>query len=176
MNLSDLLKELEAKGVTIKVNEAAEGAENAEQSFELVKFPAAAADTETPDEDGDEEGAQAPALFSQEETDALKALAKSAPALLKDLPAAIAMAQNAATREKVEKDSLIARIKANQANVYTDDELAGMPLSTLTKLDGQMNVNYSGLGGAHGTSQNADAPEFIVLPQPVLLAAPVKES
>lgn len=172
MKLNELIEELKGKGVVIKVNEAAEDAEDKNPSFELESFePKAPAAQPDPDDNPDDEPKPDP-LFTQEEAVALKSLAKSAPTLLKDLPAAIRMAQNAETREKSEKAALVSKIKANQSNVYSDAELDSMSLPVLTKLDAQMSVNYSGFGSS--VIDNAAQGDEIVVP-PAVLLAPVKE-
>ena len=178
MKLNELLEELKGKGVVIKVNEAAEDAEDKTPSFELESFapvtPVARKDPDDDDSDADaaDDEPETKPLFTQEEATALKSLAKSAPALLKDLPAAIQMAQNAARREQSEKAALVSKIKANQSNVYSNEELGSMSLPVLTKLDAQMSVNYAGLGSSV-IDNSAQADEFVV--PPAVLLAPVTE-
>ena len=96
------------------------------------------------------EAPEAPALFSPEEVTALKALAVAAPAIqnaLKDVPAAIQMAQNAQTQAEARKTELVALLKTNQANVFSEDELKGMSINALEKFNAQLTTSYVGAGG-----------------------------
>jgi len=154
LNLNGLVGFLQGKGWNIKVNEAAE---NEDEIFEIEEGTTAPPNEEPPEE-----------MLSAEELTALKGFAtvlakngslfteEALVGALKTVPAAAQLVQNAQEREKLEKDSIIATIKTNSSNVYTDDELAGMSLPVLTKLNAQMNVNYLGMGGA--TFQNAEEP------------------
>ena len=76
-------------------------------------------------------------------------------------------AKNLEEKEKAERDQLVASIKANAANTFSDDELAAMPQTALVKLNGQMNMSYAGLGGAHVITNADDKPLSV---KPVLLA------
>ncbi len=155
LSLNGLIGYLQGKGWKVHVNE---DAESEDSTFEVVEEPT----VDTVDEPSDE-------MLSAEELKALKGfatmLAKNGQLLseenllgaLKIVPAAAQLVQNAQEREKLEKDSIIATIKTNSSNVYTDDELAGMSLPVLTKLNSQMNVSYLGMGGA-AMYQNAEEP------------------
>jgi len=165
MNLKELLPFLKGRGIAVKANESLE-------EFEVEETQT------TPGPQPD-----APAGLSAEELTALKGLAAFATKLnelggvetlatLKDVPAAIALAKNFQQKEQADKDALVAAVKANSANPYSDDELAGMTAQVLTKLNAQMNVNYAGLAGGAQVFENVSQPLTI---KPVMLA-PVKEA
>jgi hypothetical protein len=155
MKWNDLLAYLSGKGIQVKANSESE---EEEPTFDVSEV-APAKDKE----DDEPEPKQNSAILTDGELSALKALAQAAPALL-------AVQQNAARQAQDEKAAVVAEIKANRSNVYSDDELAGMSLPVLTKLNAQMNVNYAGLGGAR-----YQEPDFLAVPA-VLLAKPEKEA
>jgi hypothetical protein len=153
MKWNDLLAYLSGKGIQVKANSESE---EDEPSFDVSEVAPAK-------EEDEPEPKQNSAVLTDGELSALKALVQAAPALL-------AVQQNAARQAQNDKASVVAEIKANRANVYSDDELAGMSLPVLTKLNAQMNVNYAGLGGAR-----YQEPDFLAVPA-VLLAKPEKEA
>lgn len=151
MNLEELNAKLKGRGVTITANEKGE--------FEVEE-------TQTPVSE------EAP--LSAEDIATLKALAaKVTPETvqnlesLKDVPAAVKFAQNIQAQEDAEKEQLIATIKTNSANPYSDEELKAMPKGILAKLNAQMNVSFAGLGGAQVFTNTAEAPLGL---RPILLA------
>lgn len=95
--------------------------------------------------------------------DAITKLAEQAPTLLE-------VTQNAQAERDARKKQLIAEIKMNSANPYTDDELNGFSLPVLTKMNSQYNVDYSGFGAGFTMSQNneSDTDEVLVPPSVVL--------
>jgi hypothetical protein len=96
---------------------------------------------------------------------ALKSLAALGPKLnAATLDQALQLAQNFEAQQKAEKDSIILAIKANGTNPYTDDDLAGMSLPVLMKLNGQMNMNYA-LAGAPVTLFGNENVQVLGLPQ-----------
>jgi len=167
-NLAGFVAYLQGKGMKVKVNEDA-GSED--ETFEFTE-------EETPEVDKEE--VSDPTMLSEEELMALKGFAQvlakngkltkaiedgTFDTALSTVPAAAELVRNAQAQQKSEKDSLVATIKANSSNIYTDEELGAMPNPVLVKLNAQMNVNYSGLGGA--VFQNTEQPLVI---RPVLLA------
>lgn len=157
-NLHGLLAYLQGKGYKVKLNEDAESEEETFEIREEEVIPQPDAELSPPDE-----------LLSAEELSALKrlatVLAKNGNLIevidsgdldeaLKTVPAAAELVRNAQAQSKAEKDSLIATIKANSANIYSDEELNSMSNPVLVKLNAQLNVNYMGLGGAF-VQQNA---------------------
>ncbi len=98
-----------------------------------------------------------PTLVSEEELQELAALARNHDLMalvqngdllkaLQALPAAAQLVQNAQLEEKTRKDGLIAQIKANGSNPYSDEELGVMPVSMLVKTNAMLNVDYGGMG------------------------------
>jgi hypothetical protein len=152
MKLPELFAFLKKKGLKVTANE-----EEGEQVFEV-----------------EEETVAAPApVFSEEEVAALKSLAASGPAILnalKDIPAAIQMAQNAQTQAAAQRTELVEKIKANTSNPYSDEELAAMPVSAIVKLNAQLNTSYLAAGG--GAFSKDKKP---LTPPPALLAQPEKK-
>jgi hypothetical protein len=151
MKLEELKAILKAKGITLNASENGE--------FEVVE------ETQTPVSE---------AGLSAEDITALKALAaKVTPETvqnlesLKDVPAAVRLAQNLQAQETAEVEQLIATIKTNTANPYSDEELKAMPKSVLVKVNAQMNVSFAGLGGAQVFTNTAEAPLGL---RPILLA------
>ena len=157
-SLQDLISFLQGKGIKVKQNEAGEF---------LVEEPTTPADATTTARSDAES-------LSAEDVAALKSLASLAPVLnalnATDLPAQLQVVTNFAKsiqeKDKSEREQLVASIKANAANVYSDEELAVMPSSALVKLNAQLNMSYVGLGGPHPISNQDEAPLAI---QPVLL-------
>ncbi len=153
MKLPDFFKFLQGKGIQVKQNSSGE--------FE-VEEPTTLTD-------------QAPAL-SADEIAALKSLAASAARLnafddealaaLKQVKVVANFAKGLEEKEKAERTALVAAIKANGANVYSDEELAAMPQTVLVKLNAQMNTSYAGLVGVSLFTNEDDAPLGIM---PVLL-------
>ena len=148
MKLDEVNAILKAKGITLNANESGE--------FEVV------------------EETQAPASeagLSAEDIAALKALAaKITPETVQNLeqmPAAVRLAQNFQAQETAEVEQLIATIKTNSANPYSDEELKAMPKSVLVKVNAQMNVSFAGLGGVQVFTNTAEAPLGL---RPILLA------
>jgi hypothetical protein len=148
MKLEEVNAILKAKGITLNADESGE--------FEVV------------------EETQAPASeagLSAEDIAALKALAaKVTPETVQNLeqmPTAVRMAQSFQAQETAEVEQLIATIKTNSANPYSDEELKAMPKSVLVKVNAQMNVSFAGLGGAQMFTNTAEAPLGL---RPILLA------
>ncbi len=171
-NFKEIVEKLSKLGVKANIKGDGEDAELEIVGNADVATPADDSQTTEPDEDDTP-------LFSTEEVAALKMLAGIAPALqatLKDVPAAIQMAKNAASLAEAEKVALVARIKANASNIYSDEELAGMGLPVLTKLNAQMNIDFSAAGvGSFQNQFNAGSEAILLNASPVLLA-PVKEN
>lgn len=157
LSLNGLIGYLQGKGWKVQVNE---DATSEDETFEVVEEPTPAIpEVDTTDE-----------VLSPEELKGLKAFAtilagnsqlidsdgKALLEALKVVPAAAQLVQNAQERERLEKESIIATIKTNSANVYTDEELNGMSLPVLTKMNAQMNVSFLGMGGGSATYQNAE--------------------
>lgn len=170
LSLNGLIGYLQGKGWKLQVNEDAES-EN--ETFEVLEEP----NTET-----EETAELSDEVLSEEELKALKGLAtvlakngKLIDAIgagtldqaLSAVPAAAQLVANAAEREKLEKDQLIAVIKQNSSNIYSDEELATFSVPVLTKMNAQMNVSYAGLGGA--VFQNAEQP--LLLPSSLVAQA-----
>jgi hypothetical protein len=162
-SLQDLFAFLQGKGIKVKQNEAGEF---------VVDEPTTPAPGAAPG---------VPSLSADDIT-ALKSLAALAPTLnafdaetiegLKGLKVVTNFAKNLEEKEKAEREQLVASIKANAANVYSDEELASMSPVVLTKLNAQMNMSYVGLGGAQLTTNADDEPLSI---KPVLLAGEEEE-
>lgn len=135
MKLQELLAMLKGKGFKVEHNET-------DESF-VVEAPP--------------EPVVAPsAALSVDEVDALKKLALSAGAIeaaLVAIPAVTQVAQNVQAEQAARRAELVASIKAN-SSLFGDDDLAGMTLPQLTKLNTQTSVNYAGLGGGYA-QQNA---------------------
>lgn len=151
MKLDEVNAILKAKGITLNASENGE--------FEVVE------ETQTPVSEGG---------LSAEELAALKVLAAGITpetvqnlASLKDVPAAVRLAQNLQAQEEAEKEQLIATIKTNSANPFSDEELKAMPKAVLAKMNAQMNVSFAGLGGAQVFTNTAEAPLGL---RPILLA------
>lgn len=135
MDLKKLQETLKAKGIALTVNEAGD--------YSVEETPAPASET-----------------LSAEEIAALKTVLVWFAKLgnsqeidqvaqnLKDIPTAIRLAQNIQAQEKAERDQLVATIKANSANPYSEEELSALPTAVLTKLNAQLNVSFAGLAGA----------------------------
>lgn len=172
LSLQGLVGYLQGKGWKVKLNEETE---SEEEVFELEEG------LEEEDETTDN------TMISEEEMQALKGfaqvLAKNGSITeaiqsgtlieaLKAFPAAAELVRNAQAQETEQKNSIIAAIKTNSSNTYTDEELAGMTVPVLTKLNAQMNVSYAGLGGGNAFQNASDQPLGI---RPVLLAMPQKE-
>lgn len=103
-------------------------------------------------------------MLSEAELTALKSLAALSPKLnAASLDQALQLAQNFEAQQKAEKDSLILSIKQNGSNPYTDDDLAGMSLPVLMKLNSQMNMSYAGAGPAMSLFGN-ESVEVLTLP------------
>lgn len=178
LNLAGLIGYLQGKGMKVHLNEDASAEEDA---FEVIEDPAPVVVPEVEEE----EASPPDETLSAEELKALKnfatVLAKNGKLIeaiesgtldtaLNTVPAAAELVRNAQAREKLEKDQLIATIKANSSNVYSDEELGALPNPVLVKLNAQMNVNYMGMGGA--VIQNAEQP----LGLPTSLLAQVEEA
>ena len=168
-SLSGLFGFLEGKGVRVKLNEEAAGED---EQFELVE------DGTTPPLIP--EPAVTNPLFSEEEVKGLKTLlatfAEVEPEAftnaLKGIPAALSFIQNAEKIAESDKANLIASIKANSANTYTEEELTALPVSVLNKMDAQMNVNYMAMGGAQEIYANED----VLQPKPALFGMVEQEA
>jgi hypothetical protein len=157
MKLEELNAILKARGITLNASENGE--------FEVVEETHAAPSSGSPVSE---------AGLSAEDITALKALAaKVTPETiqnlesLKDVPAAVRLAQSFQAQETAEVEQLIATIKTNTANPYSDEELKAMPKSVLVKVNAQMNVSFAGLGGATVFTNTAEAPLGL---RPILLA------
>jgi hypothetical protein len=155
MKKNDFVQWLKDKlHLEVKVNEATG---EQEETFEILKEPLAATPT--------------PAQFTENEATALKSLAGSATAILaalKDIPKAIALAQNAETQANARKTEMVALIKANQSNQLTEEELKTLTLPVLEKMNAQLNIDYTGAGGAGRVIEKGKGLEV----KPVLLAKP----
>jgi len=167
-SLSGLFGYLAGKGVQVKLNEEAA---SEDQQFELIE------DSSTPplvDEPATNQ-------FSDEEVVGIKKMitlfAEVEPEAftnaLKGIPAVTHFIQNAEEAAKTQKAGVIASIKANSANVYTDEELEGMAFPVLNKLDAQMNVNYMALGGAQEIYANED--DSVLQPKAALFSMAEQE-
>lgn len=122
---------------------------------------------------------------SGEELDALKSFAQlmvknkavfsseNLLAAVKTAPAAAVMVKNAQASQQRERESLIATIKTNAANIYSDEDLNSMPLPILVKMNAQMNVSYAGAGGAQAVYENSSQPLRV---RPVLLGTQREEA
>lgn len=160
VKVPEFLSFLKGKGIQVS--------QNAEGEFE-VEEPTTPAATADPGANG----------LSADDIAALKSLASLAPTLnalsAGDLPAQLQVVTNFAKsieeKDKVEREQLVASIKANAANVYSDEELAALPSSMLVKLNAQMNMSYVGLGGPQLVQNADDAP--LAIP-PVLLVEEVE--
>lgn len=169
-DFKEIVEKLSKLGVKTNIKGDGEDIE-----FEIVGN----ADTVTAPDDSQIGDTDEAPLFSTEEVAALKALAATAPALqtaLKEVPAAIQMAKNAASAAESEKSALVAKIKANASNIYLDEELAGMSLPVLTKLNAQMNIDFSAAGVGSFQKQFTSASEAILLNASPVLLAHVKEN
>lgn len=169
LSLNGLVGYLQGKGWKVRLNE---DAKSEEETFEILE------EEVPPVEDSDD--TSDPTMVSEEELVSLKALAGALAKngklveviqngeldkILETVPAAAALVQNAREEQKVEKDALVASIKTNGSNIYTDEELSSLPIPVLRKLDAQMNVSFAGLGGAV-VYQNEEAP--LTLPSSAL--------
>lgn len=163
LSLQGLVGYLTGKGVKVHLNEDANAGEDV---FDITEEPVVPVIPETPDESPDD-------VLSAEELVAMKDFARaltknqklieaigngSLELALTTVPAAAELVRNAQARDKVEKDQLIAEIKTNDSNVYSDAELEALPSSVLVKMNAQMNVNYIGLGGATFQNSGEEAP------------------
>jgi hypothetical protein len=170
LSISGLLGYLQGKGWKVRLNE---GDQSGEEAFEVLDEPVM---PEPPDN----------TMLSEEELLALKGFAQvlakngSLTTLIQDgtldkvittIPAAAELVKNAQAQQKAEKDALVATIKANSSNIYTDEELASMANPVLVKLNAQLNVNYMGLGGGL-LIQNADTQPLAI---PSVLLAQAQE-
>jgi hypothetical protein len=164
-NLNGLMAYLQGKGWKVKLNE---NAESEEETFEILE--------ESPGSEVENDDT----MITAEEMQALKGFAQTLAkngkltkaiedgtldTALETVPAAASLVKQNALREKAEKDSLIATIKTNSSNTFTDEELEAMPNPSLIKLNAQMNVSYLGMGGS--AVQNAEQPLVV---RPILLA------
>lgn len=162
-SLKEFLDYLQGKGIKVQQNEAGEF---------VVEEPTTPAAGAAP---------PAPSLSADDIT-ALKSLAALAPTLnaldketiegLKGVKVVANFAKNLEEKEKAEREQLTASIKANAANVYSDEELAAMPQTALVKLNAQMNMSYAGLGGSQLVTNADDEPLTI---KPIMLADEEKE-
>jgi hypothetical protein len=178
LSLNGLIGYLQGKGWKIKMNADDED----EEVFEVEDD-----DTEDEEEEAtkkvkkNSEASTEEDILSVEELLAVKNLARvlakngklieaieagTLDAALSAVPAAAQLVQNAQAREKAEKEQVIAQIRLNNSNTFTDEELLAMPVPALVKLNAQMNVSYAGLGGSY-ISQNEEQPLRI---RPALLA------
>src|SRR4026209_113425 len=132
LSLNGLVGFLQGKGWDVKVNE---DAESEETTFEVTeKEPVTEPEVEEEVSDN--------TMLTEEELLALKGfaqtLAKNGSKLttalqdgtldtaLKTVPAGAELVRNAQAQQKSEKDALVASIKANSSNIYTDEELNAM--------------------------------------------------
>jgi hypothetical protein len=156
MTFEELQNLLKSQGMTLSLNEDSE-----DPDFILKKK----------DEDEDEEEEEmkkkqaaknSAGSLSPEELSNLRSLAAIAPALvsnsanLEKLEVVANYADEIESRHEDEKKTIIGRIKVNSANIFTDEELAGMALPVLRKQEAQMNANYAPAGlGASRLFQNS---------------------
>jgi len=194
LSLNGLLGYLQGKGWNVKMNADADEDEvfdieekkkDEEETEEEKKKREAAEYATKAKKNSEEESLSDDDILSVEELNVMKNLAR---ALVKNsalvsaiqtgtldqalttVPAAALLVQNAVAQEKVEKDRLIAVIKQNNSNIYSDEELEALPNPILVKLNAQMNVSYAGMGGGF-VSQNAEQP--LVPPSMLLRQAEV---
>lgn len=147
LSLNSVLEALRLKGVTVNEDDLPE---DMEQVLEL----------EDPTEDDEEEQETAPVtpnirvqkpLFTNKQVEALKKLAdanidfNAIAGLANQLPTVLEIAKNAETERTQKKAALIAGIKTNTAQPFSDEELEAMPLNVLSKINGQYAVDYSGM-------------------------------
>lgn len=173
-SLSGLLGFLSGKGYKVKLNE---GAANEDEQFELIEE--AVDDPVT--EEAEEEVIASP--FSEEEVKGIKnlltAFAGAEPEAfanaLKGMPLVTSFIQNAQESQKAEKELVIARIKANSANIYSDEELALLPITILNKMDASMDINYMAMGGAQEVFENS-ADDGVLQPKSSFMAMAEQES
>jgi hypothetical protein len=170
LKLPDLLSALNKLGLKIKVNEAASTEE--EPTFEIVEQP---------------EGTHQNAL-TNEETATLKALAaalsgKDAVANLglalnsvSKLPDVIKVVEGLQAGDTAKKATLVASLKANKRNTFTDAELGTMEIPQLEKLNAALTVDFRALGGNNSIQTNSEDKPLempsVLLAQP---AAPEKK-
>lgn len=174
-SLSGLLGFLKAKGVSVKLNEQAA---NEDEQFELVEE---ITDPDEPDPVATDPQPKPTSQFSDEEIKGIKTLLSTFAEVeteafanaLKQMPTVTSFIQNEQERVKNEKALVIERIKAN-STMYTDEELQGLPVSVLNKMEASLDVNYTAMGGAQEVFSNAD--DSVLQPMPSLLAMAEKES
>jgi len=181
--LSGLIGYLNGIGFNIQHNEAAK---SEDETFEVEEEMKPKILTTNEDEEEDKPIVPDPTMVSEEELVSLKTLAHnlaknpklleafqngSLTKALETFPAAAELVQNAKKQQESDKAVLIAQIKTNGSNVYTDEELGTMSSPVLMKLNAQMNINYSGYGGA--IFQN-NAEEPLMLPSSLSLMAEEK--
>ena len=75
---------------------------------------------------------------------------------LTQLPDLLEMGKTFKAQAESERALVIAGIKTNSANTYSDEELAALPMPVLIKMNAQMNTSFAGLGGAAQLFENAD--------------------
>jgi len=164
MTLKELLAFLQGKGYKVEHNEA-------EQTFAVEPPPAPApAPDPTPAPSAELTSVQnAGPQLTQNELEAIRGYInlttefggpegfKKLLLAMKDLAP---MVQNAQASEAAQRANLVESIKAN-SSIFADEDLAGMTISQLTKLNAQTSVNYAGI--APSISQNADG--ALELPQ-----------
>ena len=154
-SLSGLFGFLEGKGVKVKLNE---NTDDEDKQFELIE-------EETEETDPVKESSADPiAQFSAEDVAGMKSLLAAfngaEPAVvanaLKEMPTVLKFIQKAGDVQKAEKTTVINRIKANSASLFTDEELESLPITVLHKMDAQADVNYMAAGGGQQIFENAE--------------------
>lgn len=152
MNISELLAMLKGKGFKVQHNEG-------DQTF----------DVEPPAEPVTTSPAPAPAAvqnqLTQNEMEAIRGFInltadfggpdgfKKLLLAMKDVAPVV---QNAQAAEAATRSNLVASIKTN-SSLFADEDLDGMTIPQLTKLNAQVTVNFAGAGGAF-SQQNAAEP------------------
>lgn len=133
MKFDEFQKALAEKG--IKVNVKAEGDDEVdftiEETQQETKKPAMNAD-------------QASALQGLSDKFTPEVIAN-----LGKIPELMTFMNNENARVEAEKQAMIASIKTNAANQFSDEELAKMDYSMLLKLNAMNGVNYAGMGGGY---------------------------
>ena len=153
MTLKELLAFLQGKGYKVEHNEA-------EQTF-VVEPPPAPDPTPAPPAEPTGVLNAGPQL-TQNELEAIRGYINlttefGGPEGFKQLLMAMRditpMVQNARNAEATQRANLMASIKAN-SSIFADEDLDGMTMTQLTKLNAQTSVNYAGI--APSISQNAE--------------------
>lgn len=92
------------------------------------------------------------------------------------LPAVVEMAQNAEAEKAARKAGLVAMIKANTDNTFSDEELNSMGVPVLTKINARLNIDYSGFGGGTPYVASNDGDDELLVAPDTLAFLTEKES